>query len=70
MKKRIQDLKGKLDEIAAQLASALSDREIAGTAVTAGAATGFARAGKVHDNRAPIHGHAMQRRNGRLSDFC
>ncbi|MDP3599982.1 MAG: flagellar hook-associated protein FlgK [Bosea sp. (in: a-proteobacteria)] len=30
-----------LDEIAAQLASALSDREIAGTAVTAGAATGF-----------------------------
>ncbi|KRE16458.1 hypothetical protein ASE66_12060 [Bosea sp. Root483D1] len=30
-----------LDEIAAQLSSALSDREIAGTAVTAGAATGF-----------------------------
>lgn len=30
-----------LDEIAAQLASALSDREVAGTAVTAGAATGF-----------------------------
>lgn len=30
-----------LDEIAAQLSSALSDREVAGTAVTAGAATGF-----------------------------
>jgi flagellar hook-associated protein 1 FlgK len=30
-----------LDEIAAQMSSALSDREIAGTAVTAGAATGF-----------------------------
>jgi flagellar hook-associated protein 1 FlgK len=30
-----------LDEIAAQMSSALSDRQIAGTAVTAGAATGF-----------------------------
>ena len=30
-----------LDEIAAQLSSALSDREIAGTAATVGAATGF-----------------------------
>lgn len=30
-----------LDEIAAQMSRALSDREIAGTAVTAGAATGF-----------------------------
>jgi flagellar hook-associated protein 1 FlgK len=30
-----------LDEIAAQMSSALSDREISGTAVTAGAATGF-----------------------------
>jgi len=32
---------GQLDEIAAQMASALSDRQIAGTPVTAGAATGF-----------------------------
>jgi flagellar hook-associated protein 1 FlgK len=30
-----------LDEMAAQMASALSDREVAGTAVTVGAATGF-----------------------------
>lgn len=39
--KTLVQAQAQLDEIAAQLASALSDREIAGTAVTAGAATGF-----------------------------
>ncbi len=39
--KTLVQAQGQLDEIAAQMASALSDREIAGTAVTAGAATGF-----------------------------
>lgn len=39
--KTLVQSQAQLDEIAAQLASALSDREIAGTAVTAGAATGF-----------------------------
>jgi flagellar hook-associated protein 1 FlgK len=39
--KTLVQAQAQLDEIAAQLSSALSDREIAGTAVTAGAATGF-----------------------------
>ncbi|PZU91474.1 MAG: flagellar hook-associated protein FlgK [Chelatococcus sp.] len=39
--KTLVQSQAQLDEIAAQMARALSDREIAGTAVTAGAATGF-----------------------------
>jgi len=39
--KTLVQAQAQLDEIAAQLSRALSDREIAGTAVTAGAATGF-----------------------------
>lgn len=39
--KTLVQAQAQLDEIAAQLSSALSDREIAGTAVAAGAATGF-----------------------------
>jgi flagellar hook-associated protein 1 FlgK len=39
--KTLVQAQAQLDEIAAQMASALSDREIAGTPVTAGAATGF-----------------------------
>lgn len=39
--KTLVQAQAQLDEIAAQLSSALSDRQIAGTAVTAGAATGF-----------------------------
>ncbi|MGE7472739.1 flagellar hook-associated protein FlgK [Bosea sp. NPDC003192] len=39
--KTLVKAQAQLDEIAAQLSSALSDREIAGTAATAGAATGF-----------------------------
>ncbi|WP_332683049.1 flagellar hook-associated protein FlgK [Bosea sp. (in: a-proteobacteria)] len=39
--KTLVQAQAQLDEIAAQLSSALSDREIAGTAVTAAAATGF-----------------------------
>ncbi|MDU0339666.1 flagellar hook-associated protein FlgK [Bosea rubneri] len=39
--KTLVQAQAQLDEIAAQLASALSDREVAGTAATAGAATGF-----------------------------
>lgn len=39
--KTLVQAQAQLDEIAAQLSSALSDREIAGTAVTSGAATGF-----------------------------
>lgn len=39
--KTLVQAQGQLDEIAAQMSRALSDREIAGTAVTAGAATGF-----------------------------
>jgi flagellar hook-associated protein 1 FlgK len=35
------EAQNQLDELAANMASALSDREVAGTAVTAGAATGF-----------------------------
>jgi flagellar hook-associated protein 1 FlgK len=39
--KTLVQAQAQLDEIAAQLSSALSDREIAGTAATVGAATGF-----------------------------
>lgn len=39
--KTLVQAQAQLDEIAAQMSRALSDREIAGTAVTAGAATGF-----------------------------
>ncbi|GAU83973.1 flagellar hook-associated protein FlgK [Bosea sp. BIWAKO-01] len=39
--KTLVQMQAQLDEMAAQLSSALSDREIAGTAVTAGAASGF-----------------------------
>lgn len=39
--KTLVQAQAQLDEIAAQLSSALSDREVSGTAVTAGAATGF-----------------------------
>ncbi|HEY5797173.1 MAG TPA: flagellar hook-associated protein FlgK [Bosea sp. (in: a-proteobacteria)] len=39
--KTLVQSQAQLDEIAAQMSRALSDREIAGTAVTAGAATGF-----------------------------
>jgi flagellar hook-associated protein 1 FlgK len=39
--KTLVQSQAQLDEIAAQLSKALSDREISGTAVTAGAATGF-----------------------------
>lgn len=39
--KTLVQAQAQLDEIAAQLSSALSDREITGTAVTVGAATGF-----------------------------
>lgn len=39
--KTLVQAQAQLDEIAAQLSSALSDREVAATAVTAGAATGF-----------------------------
>ncbi|WP_439496713.1 flagellar hook-associated protein FlgK [Bosea sp. (in: a-proteobacteria)] len=39
--KTLVQAQAQLDEIAAQMSSALSDREISGTAVTAGAATGF-----------------------------
>jgi len=39
--KTLVQAQAQLDEIAAQLSSALSDREVAGTAVTAGAASGF-----------------------------
>lgn len=40
--KTLVQAQAQLDEIAAQMSRALSDREIAGTAVTAGAASGFA----------------------------
>ncbi|QEL26277.1 flagellar hook-associated protein FlgK [Bosea sp. F3-2] len=39
--KTLVQAQAQLDEIAAQMSKALSDREIAGTAVTAGAASGF-----------------------------
>lgn len=39
--KTLVQAQAQLDEIAAQMAKALSDQEIAGTAVTSGAATGF-----------------------------
>lgn len=39
--KTLNQAQAQLDELAAQMASALSDRDIKGTAVTAGAATGF-----------------------------
>jgi flagellar hook-associated protein 1 FlgK len=39
--KTLVQAQAQLDEIAAQMSSALSDREVAGTPVTAGAATGF-----------------------------
>lgn len=39
--KTLVQAQAQLDEVAAQLSSALSDREIAGTAATVGAATGF-----------------------------
>lgn len=39
--KTLVQMQAQLDEMAAQLASALSDREVSGTAVTVGAASGF-----------------------------
>ena len=39
--KTLVQAQGQLDEIAAQMSKALSDREISGTAVTSGAASGF-----------------------------
>ncbi len=39
--KTLVEAQNQLDELAANMASALSDRNVAGTAVTAGAATGF-----------------------------